>query len=66
MIYGLIPFSHSLMAIDPVLLVFVIGVLAGASVVLLARRIPDLVFILRLMAARRRVRDSSGRRYFLG
>ena len=51
---------------DPVLLIFIIGVLVGAAVVLLARRIPDVIFLLRHVLARRRTRDGTGRRYFLG
>ena len=53
------------MLTDPTLLVFIVGVLIGAAAVLLARRIPDVIFLLRHMLARRRARGGAGRRYFL-
>ena len=55
----------SLMHTDPTLLIFVTGVLVGAAVVLLARRIPDVMFLVTHMRVRRRTRTESGRRYFL-
>ena len=51
---------------DPVLLVFVTGVLVGAAVVLLAGRIPDLLFLLGYMVRRRRDRGRARHRLFLG
>ena len=50
---------------DPTLPVFIIGVLVGVAVVLLAGRIPDIMFLARYMAARRGARAQTGRRYFL-
>jgi hypothetical protein len=51
---------------DPVLLVFLAGVLVGAAIMVLTRRIPDVVFLARHILDRRRARDRTWRRYFLG
>jgi len=53
------------MRTDPFLLVFLVGCLTGAAAMLLARRIPDFIFLTRRMFELRKVRTEKGRRYFL-
>jgi len=51
---------------DPLLLVFLTGVLVGAAVMVLAGRIPDVVFLLGYMVRRRRARGEARHHLFLG
>jgi hypothetical protein len=54
------------MLTDPTLLFFVLGVLVGAATVFLGRTVPDVIFVIRHLIARRRVRDTTRGGYFPG
>jgi hypothetical protein len=52
------------MPIDPVLLIFITGVLTGVAAALFVGLAPDFVLILRHLIARRRTRGDAGRPLF--